>query len=174
MVNSMLNEKMILALNKQINEEFYSSYLYLSMSSYFESKGLKGFANWMSVQYKEEMEHGMKFYNYLLSQGAIIELQTINKPAKQWQTPLHVFEETLKHEQHITKCINDLIDLAEELKDRATFNMLQWFVDEQVEEEENDREIIDKLKLIEDSNNLFVLDKELLQRVYTPSISKDK
>ncbi len=169
----MLKDKMKDALIKQVNEEFYSSYLYLSMSAYFDSIGLKGFANWMMVQYKEETEHGMKIYNYLLSQGADIELFQINKPPSKWDSPLHAFEETLKHEQHITECINNLVDLAEELKDRATYNFLQWFIDEQVEEEENDREIIDKLKLIGDSKNgLFMLDKDLSQRVYMPSVTE--
>ena len=165
----MLNDTMIEALNKQINEELYSAYLYLSMSSYFESIGLKGFANWMMVQYKEETDHAMKIYQYLLSQGASIKLLSINEPPHTWNSPLHAFEETLKHEQHITTCINNLVDLAEELKDRATYHFLQWYIDEQVEEEGNDREIIDKLKLVEESRNgLFMLDKELAQRVYTP------
>jgi ferritin len=165
----MLKEKMQEALNKQINEELYSAYLYLSMSAYFDNTGLKGFANWMMVQYKEETDHAMKIYNYLLSQGATIKLLPIQQPPHEWESPLHAFQETLKHEQHITQCINDLVDLAEELKDRATYNFLQWYIDEQVEEEENDREIIDKLELIGDSKNgLFMLDKDLAQRVYVP------
>jgi len=158
----MLKEKMVQALNKQINEEMFSAYLYLSMSNWFDSIGLKGFANWMMVQYQEEMEHAMKIYEYMHAQGADVEFEAIAKPAKEWNSPLHAFEETLKHEQHITQCINDLVDLAEELKDRATYNFLQWFINEQVEEEANDREIIDKLKLIGDSKNgLFMLDREL-------------
>ncbi len=165
----MLKNKMKEALNKQINEEFYSAYLYLAMSAYFESTGLKGFANWMMVQYKEEMDHAMKFYRYILSHGEDVKLMAIKEPPNKWKSPLHAFEETLKHEQHITKCMNDLVDIAEELKDRATYNFLQWFIDEQVEEEENDREIIDRLKLIEGSKHgLFMLDKDLAQRQYTP------
>jgi len=165
----MLSDEMIEALNKQINEEFYSAYLYLSMSAYFDSIGLKGFANWMMVQHKEEMDHGMKIYRYLFSQGARVKLLPIKEPPQSWDSPLHAFEETLKHEQHITKCINDLVDLAEELKDRATYNFLQWYIDEQVEEEENDREIIDKLKLVGDGRaGLFMLDRELSQRKYVP------
>jgi ferritin len=121
----------------------------------------------MMVQFKEEMEHAMKFYNYIQFQGESVELLDIPKPPNKWESPLQAFEETLKHEQHITKCINELVDLAEELKDRATYNFLQWFIDEQVEEEANDREIIDKLKLIGDSKNaLFMLDKELASRTY--------
>lgn len=165
----MISKEMQDALNKQINEEFFSAYLYLAMATYFDAEGLKGFANWMMVQYQEEMGHAMKIYNYLSSQGAKIELYAIKEPPHKWDSPLHAFEETLKHEQHITQCINDLVDLAEKLKDRATYNFLQWFVDEQVEEEENDRDIIDKLKLIGDNMSaLFWLDKELGARTYTP------
>jgi ferritin len=168
----MLKEKMEKALNEQINEELYSAYLYLSMSSYFEAKGLKGFANWMMIQYKEETDHTMKLYNYLFSQGAKPKLLAIKQPPGNWNSPMHAFEDTYKHEQHITERINYLVDIAEELKDRATNNFLQWFIDEQVEEEENDRDIIDKLKLIGDSKHgLFMLDKELGERVYTPLIN---
>ncbi len=169
----MLKEKMKEALNRQVNEELYSAYLYLSMSAHFESVGLKGFANWMNVQYKEETDHVMEIYNYLISQGANVRLFAIKEPPHKWDTPLQAFEDTLKHEQYITKCINNLMDLAEELKDRATYSFLQWFIDEQVEEEENDREIIDKLKFIEGSKNgLFMLDKELSQRKHVPLIKE--
>ncbi len=169
----MLDEKMKKALIDQINEEFYSAYLYLSMSAYLHKIGLKGFANWMFVQYKEEVDHGMKMLNYVISRGENVKLQEIKEPPDEWDSPLQVFEDTLKHEQHITERINYLVDIAEEVKDRATYNFLQWFIDEQVEEEENDREIIDKLKLIEDSKNgLFMLDKELGARVYTPLVSE--
>ena len=167
----MLKKEMVDALNKQINEELYSAYLYLSMAAWFDSIGLNGFSNWMMVQYKEETDHAMKFFNYLSQQGESVKLMAIKEPPNSWESPLHAFEETLKHEQHITACINELVDLAEKLKDRATYNMLQWFIDEQVEEEANDREIIDRLKLIEGSKNgLFMLDRELAQRQYTPEI----
>ncbi len=167
----MLKKEMVDALNKQINEELYSAYLYLSMAAWFDSIGLNGFSNWMMVQYKEETDHAMKFFNYLSQQGESVKLMAIKEPPNSWDSPLHAFEETLKHEQHITACINELVDLAEKLKDRATYNMLQWFIDEQVEEEANDREIIDRLKLIEGSKNgLFMLDRELAQRQYTPEI----
>ena len=170
----MLNEKMKKALTDQVNEEFYSAYLYLSMSAYFSKIGLKGFASWMMVQYKEETDHGMKMFNYLIARGEDVKLQEIKEPPSDWDSPLQVFEETLKHEQHITERINYLIDIAEEVKDRATYNFLQWFIDEQVEEEENDREIIDKLKLIEGSKNgLFMLDKELGARTYTPLTNEE-
>jgi ferritin len=169
---TMISKKMEAAINKQIKEELFSSYLYLSMSAYFTNLGLEGFAHWMSVQEKEERDHAMKFYNYLLSQGAEISLQQINEPDHKWKSPLDAFKATLKHEFHITKCINELVDLAEKEKDRATFNFLQWYIDEQVEEEENDRNIIDKLSLIkENSNGLFMLDKDLAARVYTPLLA---
>jgi len=161
---------MLEALNKQINEELYSSYLYLSMSAWFENIGLKGFANWMKVQAKEELGHAMKFYKYIISRGGRVQLHEIKAPPHEWQSPLHAFEETLKHEKHITECINKLVELAEEEKDRATFNMLQWFVDEQVEEEANDEEIIAKLKMIEGSNGIFMLDNQLAQRKYVEEV----
>ncbi len=144
------------------------------MSAYFSKVGLKGFANWMMVQYKEEVDHGMEMYNYIISRGEDVKLQVIKEPPNTWESPLNALEETLKHEQHITERINYLVDTAEEVKDRATYNFLQWFIDEQAEEEENDREIIDKLKLIEGSKNgLFMLDKELGARIYTPLINKE-
>ena len=170
----MLDERMKKALTDQVNEEFYSAYLYLSMSAYFSKIGLKGFANWMMVQYKEEVDHGMKMFNYILSRGEDVKLQAIKEPPIEWESPLQVFEETLKHEQHITERINYLVDIAEEVKDRATYNFLQWFIDEQVEEEENDREIIDRLKLIGDSKNgLFMLDRDLGTRTYTPLTNEE-
>ncbi len=165
----MLDKRMNDALNKQLNEELFSAYLYLSMSAWFDSIGLKGFANWMMVQYQEETEHAMKFYRYIQSRGGEVKLLAIKEPPQKWDSPLHAFEETLKHEQFITRCINELVDLSEELKDRATYNFLQWFIDEQVEEEENDRDIIDRLKLIEGSKNgIFMVDRELAQRQYVP------
>ena len=171
----MLKNEMIEALNKQINEEMYSSYLYLSMSAWFEGIGLKGFANWMMVQHKEEMDHAMKIYRYLQEQGAGVKLMAINEPPSEWEGPMDAMNATLKHEQHITACINNLVDLAEELKDRATYNFLQWYIDEQVEEEANDREIIDALKLIGDAKNaLFMLDKDLAQRIYVPLLSDEE
>ncbi|WP_129409506.1 ferritin [Marinitoga lauensis] len=163
----MISKTMENALNKQINEELFSAYLYLSMAAYFEEIGLKGFSNWMRVQYEEETFHAMKIYDYLLSRGGKVVLQAIKEPQKNWESPLDVFKATLKHEQHITKCINDLIDIAEKEHDRATFNFLQWYIDEQVEEEANDEEIIRKLELIKDNPNaLFMLDRELASRVF--------
>ena len=171
----MISKTMEKALNKQINEEIYSAYLYLSMSAYFESGNLKGFANWMMVQYKEEMDHAMKFYNYLNERSGKVNLYAIKEPPIKWKSPLNAFKETLKHEQHITKCINGLVEVAEKEKDRATFNMLQWYIDEQVEEEANDEEIINKLELVGNSGNgIFMLDRELAQRQYVPLVGVDK
>jgi len=165
----MISKNMEKALNDQIGEEFYSAYLYLSMESYFSGENLKGFANWMHVQYLEEVEHGMKMYKYIVDRGGKVELRAIAEPPHTWNSPLHAFEETLKHEKHITERINYLVGLAEKENDRATFNFLQWYIDEQVEEESNDEEIIANLKLIgNDGRGLLMLDRELAQRVYTP------
>lgn len=164
----MLSEKMIDALNEQINREMYSAYLYMAMSADSESKGLKGFANWFSVQYQEEMTHAMKIYRYVLEQSGRVVLKTIEQPGIEFGSPLDMFNATLKHEQFITKSINELMDLAMELRDHATQIFLQWFVTEQIEEEGNDNEIIDKLKLAGDGNGLFMIDKELAARVFTP------
>ncbi len=171
----MIDKEIEEAINKQINEEMYSAYLYLSMSAYFESLGLKGFANWMYVQYQEEMDHAMKFYRYLIERGGRVKLYPIKEPPHEWNSPLHAFEETLKHERHITECINNLVDLAEKKKDRATFNLLQWYVDEQVEEEANDEEIIQMLKMIGDKGQgLLMLDRELAKRTYVPLVNEEK
>jgi len=171
----MLKDKMVEALNKQINEELYSAYLYLSMSSYFEEIGLKGFANWMRVQAQEERDHAMKIFDYILSQGAKVRLLPIKEPPEKWEGPLDVFKQALEHEEHITECINNLVDFAEEIKDRATYNFLQWYIDEQVEEEENAREIINKLEWIGDKKEaIFMLDNELGQRVYVPLTQNNK
>ncbi len=171
----MIDKEIEEAINKQINEELYSSYLYLSMSAYFENIGLRGFANWMYVQYQEEKDHAMKFYRYLIERGGRVKLYQIKEPPHEWNSPLHAFEETLKHEKHITECINELVDLSEKKKDRATFNLLQWYVDEQVEEEANDEEIIQALKMIGDNGQgMLMLDRELASRTYTPLVNEEK
>ncbi len=165
----MLNNTIAEELNKQINREIYSAYLYMSMSAYSQHIGLKGFANWFMVQYNEEMEHAMKIYTYVNDQGAQVKLLAIDEPPAEFDSPLDMFEKTLKHEQFITKSINDLVDLAIEEKDHATEIFLQWFVTEQIEEEGNDNDIIGQLKLIGDNGNgLLMLDRELGSRVFTP------
>lgn len=161
----MLKENMIKTLNAQVNREIYSAYLYMAMSAHCSYKGLTGFANWFKVQYREEMEHAEKLYNYLVEQGARIELEVIEKPPTKFGPPLEMFEMTLGHEQFITRSIKDLLELAVVEKDYATSIFLQWFVKEQVEEEANDNEIIAKLKLAgEDGAGLLVVDSELGKR----------
>jgi ferritin len=161
----MLSKKMIEALNGQIQWEMYSGYIYLSMSAHSQTLGLKGFANWFMVQYKEEMGHAMKMYHYLIEQGAEVELKAIDKPQKTYPSPLAMFETALEHEQGVTKRINALTDQAIIEKDHATQIFLQWFVTEQIEEEANATEIIGKLKMIgEKGNGLFMIDRELGKR----------
>ena len=153
------------ALNGQIKEEFYSSYLYLSMAAYLESLGLKGFAHWMEMQAKEELEHAMKIYKFVVDRGGRVRLFDIQQPPVEWESPLKVFEEALKHEQYITSKINGLMSLAREAGDYATEIFLQWFVTEQIEEEASVGEVVEKLKLVKDSpNGLFMIDRELGMR----------
>jgi len=165
----MISKKMTQALNQQLNNELYSAYLYLSMSSFTNHIGLKGAANWFMVQYQEEMAHAMKFYDYLNSQGEHAQLTAIAAPPVEFGTLLSMFEQTLMHEQFITKCINDLMELAVKEKDHATRIFLQWFVTEQIEEEGNDNDIITRLKLVGDSpQGLLMVDAEMAARVFTP------
>jgi ferritin len=164
----MIKDKMNGALNKQINEEAFSSYLYLSMSAWFERQNLKGFANWMKVQAQEEAVHAKIFFNHIVERGGQVRLQAIEAPKIDWTSPLEAFKDTLEHEKHITSCIHGLMDLALEEKDHAAAIALQWFVTEQVEEEANAEELLGKLELIGDARNaLFMLDKELAARVFT-------
>jgi len=172
-----LSERMVEALNKQVNREVYSAYLYLSMSAYSTFKGLKGFANWFMVQYQEEMTHAMKIYDYINDQGGQVKLMAVQQPPTEFGSPLEMFEKTLEHEKFVTKCINDLVNLAIEEKDHATKIFLHWFVTEQIEEEANDNEIIAKLKLVgKEGNGLFMVDKELATWVFTPpaTVSEDE
>ncbi|MBN2083317.1 ferritin [bacterium] len=165
----MLEKKMQKALNEQINAEIYSAYMYLSMSAWFESNALSGFANWMRVQYEEEMFHAMKFYNFVHDRGGQVLLKAIDGPPTEWKSVIDVFEATLQHERHVSALIHKLVDLSTELKDHATNQMLQWFVEEQVEEEANAEQILDELKLIGDAKSgLFMLNRELSQRTFTP------
>lgn len=170
----MIDERIREAINKQINAELYSAYLYLSMATYFEHQGLPGFANWMYVQNQEETFHAMKFLRYLVERGGRVELDTIAAPPRDWESPLAVFEHVYQHEQHVTALINELVDLSEQVKDRATFNMLQWFVGEQVEEEANAEALVGSLRLAKDAPAaLFMLDRELATRVFTPPATEE-
>lgn len=165
----MISENMQKAFNDQINAEIHSAYLYLSMVSYFKSLNLDGFAQWMTVQTQEEISHGMKFFNFVLDRGGKALLQPIEGPAVEWESPLAAFKAAYKHEQYITKRINDLVALARKEKDTASEIMLQWFVTEQVEEEANADGIVQKLKMMADApGGVFMLDRELGSRVFTP------
>lgn len=165
----MVSERMQQALNKQMIAEFYSAYLYLSMSAYFQSINLAGFANWMRVQAQEELTHGVKFHDYIGESGGRVLVGPIEGPPTQWKSSLDVFEHTYRHEQKVTALINDLVNLAIEEKDHATNNFLQWFVSEQVEEEASADGVRQKLKLVGDAGGgIFMIDRELAQRVFTP------
>lgn len=164
----MLSKEIEAALNEQLNREMYSAYLYMSMSSYSASIGLKGFANWFMVQYHEEMLHAMKLYEFINLRGGRSTLKAIAQPPADFTSPLEMFQKTLEHEQYITKSINDRLELATAEKDHATQIFLQWYVTEQVEEENNDNEIILQLKIIKDDpQGLILLDRELAARTTT-------
>jgi len=163
----MIPKKLEKALNKQINAEFYSAYLYLSMSAYLTDISLTGFANWMRAQFEEEKFHAMKMYDYLLERGGIIKLEAIKAPKHKWKNIIDVFENVLEHEQMVTASINNLMSLAIDEKDHATANFLQWFVDEQVEEEATVSDLLAQLKLVEGKGSgLFMLDREAAQRKF--------
>ncbi len=165
----MLSKKLEAALNAQINAEFWSAYFYLSMSAYFAADGKPGFANWFEIQFKEEQDHALKFFKYVIERGGKVELKPIDKVTLSWKSPLAAFEDTLKHEQQVTAMINNLVSLAKEESDYATESMLKWFVDEQVEEEATAQSYIDALNMIKDNGfGIYTLDKELQGRSYTP------
>jgi ferritin len=165
----MLSKRMETALNRQIVAEYYSAYLYLSMSAYFESVNLGGFAKWMRVQALEELTHGTKIFDYVNERGGRVLLDGIEKPLLKWTSPLVAFQDAYKHEQKVTGMINKLVDLAIKEKDHATENFLQWFVAEQVEEEASADGIVQKLKLVgKEGGGLFMIDRELGQRIFTP------
>jgi ferritin len=161
----MLSDRMQKALNGQLNAEIYSSYLYLSMNAYFKSANLDGFANWMNAQAQEELMHAMKFYDFIHQRGGRVLLSAIDTPPTDWDSPLSVFEDTLQHEQKVTGFINELVEIAMEERDHATQIFLQWFVTEQVEEEENVGSVLEQLKLLGDARQgLFMMDRELASR----------
>ena len=163
-----MKKKMERALNKQVNAELYSSYLYLAMESYFQSISLNGFAKWMRGQVQEEMFHGMKIYDYVHERGGRAQFEAIDKPQTQWESPLAAFEHILAHEQAVTGLIDNLIDVALDTRDHAAKAFLDWFITEQVEEEATVGEIVDRLRLIgNDSSGLFFLDAELAKREFT-------
>ena len=164
----MLNKEVEKALNAQINAEFWSAYLYLSMSMHFAHKGYSGIANWFMIQFKEEQDHATIFMNYVNSRDGKVTLEPIAAVDTEWESPLAAFKATLAHERKVTALINEIYAIATDEHDYATQNMLQWFIKEQVEEEETAREYIDALEKIgENGYGLYMLDKELASRAYT-------
>lgn len=167
----MINEKLEKEFNIQINKELYSEYLYLAMKTYFMEQNLMGFVNWFDCQVQEEHAHAMGMFNYLNERGGKIELLPIDKPEFGGKTPLEIFEEVLKHEQYVTSRINTVYDVAEEVRDRAAMKLLDWYIDEQVEEEASVDGVLSTLRLIgDDKNALLLLDKDLATRVFTAPI----
>ena len=164
----MLSQKLHDAINAQINAELWSAYLYLSMSLDAEAKGYKGVANWFFVQWKEEQDHARILMNYLNSRDCKVELKPIDEVQTSWGSVLEMFQDTLKHEKVVTSLINNLATIAAEDRDFASSNMLVWFIDEQIEEEENARDMIFASEAVEnDKYGMYQLDKELATRVYT-------
>jgi ferritin len=169
-VTFMLSQKMQDALNAQINAEYYSSYLYLSMAAYAEEANFKGFANWFRIQSREEMVHVMKFFEYVIDRKGRVELKAIEGPPTKWDSPLAAFQATAKHEQHVSGLINNLASLAVSENDHATHALLEWFLTEQVEEEATADQIVAQMKLAIDAPAaMFLLDRELGARTTTAS-----
>ena len=167
-----MDQKMVEALNSQLNAEMYSAYLYLSMGTYFEDLDLSGFSNWMRVQAQEEMSHAMKIHDFIIQRGDRVTLTKIDAPPVEWESPVNAFEHVYEHEQKVTGLINQLVNLALSLGDHATNNFLQWFVAEQVEEEESSSGVLKKVRMANDSLSAMVmLDNELAQRIFTPPVT---
>jgi len=167
----LISKKLATAINEQINKELYSEYLYLSMASYFSSIGLDGFENFFLIQVQEERFHAMKMYNFLSERGGRVIMKAIDAPETDFESPLQVLQKTYEHEQYVTSLINNLMDLAISENDHATKSFLNWFIDEQVEEEASMETIVNKLKLIDGKGNgMLMLDKELSARVFTPPV----
>lgn len=165
----MLSKELLEGLNDQINFEFYSSYIYLAMAGYYESIDLKGFANFFRVQAKEELDHAMKLYDYVYQKNGAVILEQVNKPKADFSGVIDAFEKAYAHEQIVTKKIYALTDIAYEQREHATISLLKWFIDEQVEEENNFNLLVKRLRRIEDNPaGLYLMDDELATRVYTP------
>ncbi|MBD3285720.1 ferritin [candidate division WOR-3 bacterium] len=159
----MISKKMQNGLNKQLNAELYAAYLYFAISAWFEGENLEGFAAWMKSQALEETSHAMRFYKHILERGGEVELFEVKKPEAKISTPLEAFQAAYEHEKKVTQMINDLVDLAEAEKDNAAiYGLLNWFVSEQIEEEDQTLKVVEKLKMIADSKQgIFMLDREL-------------
>ncbi|QJT07771.1 ferritin [Oceanidesulfovibrio marinus] len=166
----MLNETMNDALNEQVKWEFYSSFLYLAMAAYCAEQGLPGCASWMRLQADEERMHAMKFYDFILERGGSVRLHAIDEPKGAFDSMLDVFEYGLSHEREVTRRINELVNLAMDQRDHATSIFLQWFVTEQVEEEDNFSDVVARFRLVGNKGEgLFMLDKELGGRAPAPA-----
>ena len=162
-----MNKTVEKKLNCQINKEFWSAYLYLSMSAYFERENLPGFANWMRVQFAEEQTHALKLIDYINERGGSVQLFPIDGVDSQWKDAVDVFGVTLKHEKEVTKRIGKLLECAHNEKDFATYSVLQWYISEQVEEEASVGVIFEQLKMVgDDQNGLLMMDRELASRVF--------
>lgn len=163
----MLSQKLVDAINDQIQYEYYSAFIYKAMRAYFEVEDLPGMANWMEIQFQEEMSHAEKMFQFVSETGGRVQFQAMDAPNNDYKSPLHAFEEALRHEQIVTSRINALMDLAQQEKNHAAQIFLQWFVTEQVEEEANASHIVAKLKRIsEDGRGLMMIDQELAKRVF--------
>lgn len=162
-----MNQKLIDAINDQLNYEIESAHIYLAMAGYVATLGLEGFENWLMIQYEEELAHAKKFIAYLGERGGRVSIKGFQDPENEFNSLLEVFEVSLAHELTVTARINKLMDLAHEVKDYAAISFFQWYVEEQVEEEDNFSKLIDKIKLVKD-HGLYMLDKELLSRVFVP------
>ena len=169
----MLDKKISKLLNKQINKELYSGYLYLSFSSYYESKGLNGFANWYYIQAQEERDHAMLFYKYMQNNGEKVTLEAIDKPDKTFKNLTEPLKAGLEHEEYVTSLINNIYSVASEIKDFRTMQFLDWFIKEQGEEETNASDLITKMELFgSDPKGLYMFNSELASRVYSaPSLT---
>ncbi|MEG0307690.1 MAG: ferritin [Clostridium sp.] len=164
----MLSENLLKNLNDQVNFEFYSAYTYLAMASYAESVDLSGFANFLKVQAQEELFHAMKFYDYIFQKNGVVELETIEKPEATYESITDVFEKGYNHEQIVTSRIYKLADIASDEKEHSTISLLKWFIDEQVEEENNFNSLLKKVRRVENNSAaLYMLDEELSTRVFT-------
>jgi len=170
----MLSEKILKALNRQMNAESASAYLYMGMAAWLDARNLRGCAAWMKAQAHEEFRHAMKFYDFINSRNGRVIIKSVGSPKTEWDSPLAMFEDAYKHECGISALINELVDLAAAEKDHASHPFLQWFVTEQIEEESSADKIVQKLKLIGDHPmGLVMLDKELAARAFTPPASSN-
>jgi len=171
----MISEKVEAAFNEQVGAEFFSAYLYLAMSAYLDSIDLPGFAHWMRMQYKEEVSHAEKIYDHVIERDGRAIVKSWDAPQEEWDSVLAVFEEAYEHEKKVTGLIDGLVDLAIAEKDHASQVFLQWFVNEQVEEEASVKTVVQQLKLLGDSKGgLFQVDREMGARVFTPPVSEEE